>query len=82
MNAMQKHGASALALLALLAAAGAALPEGQLPNALEYTAGELRLRGTTLAPQELTDAANTARASGYSLRADGDSLLVRPDTTP
>ena len=73
---------SARDLEPLLSAAALALPPAQQPTAIDYSAGELRLRGTTLTPQELTDAANTARASGYSLRADGDSLLVRPDTTP
>jgi general secretion pathway protein L len=73
---------SARDLEPLLSAAALALPPAQQPSAIEYAAGELRLRGLSLAPQELSDATNTARASGYSLRTDGDSLLVRPDTTP
>jgi len=66
----------------LLAAAGAALPAGQLPNALEYTAGELRLRGVTLTAEEQAALATRLQAAGYSARLDDGSLLLRPETTP
>jgi general secretion pathway protein L len=66
----------------LLAAAGAALPADQLPNALEYTAGELRLRGITLAPEEQTAAFTRLQAAGYSARMDDGSLLLRAEVAP
>lgn len=66
----------------LLAAAGAALPADQLPNALEYTAGELRLRGVTLAPEEQTAAVTRLRAAGYNARMDDGSLLLRAEVAP
>jgi general secretion pathway protein L len=73
---------SARDLEPLLAAAGAALPAGQLPNALEYTAGELRLRGITLAPEEQTATFTRLQAAGYSARLDDGSLLLRAEVTP
>jgi general secretion pathway protein L len=66
----------------LLAAAGAALPADQLPDALEYTAGELRLRGVTLAPEEQTAAVTRLRAAGYNARMDDGSLLLRAEVAP
>lgn len=68
---------SARDLEPLLAAAGAALPAGRQPTAIEYTPGELRLRGVTLGPDE--EPALTARlqAAGYQARVDDGSLLLR-----
>ena len=66
----------------LLAAAGGALPAGQWPNALEYTAGELRLRGVTLAPEEQTAAFTRLQAAGYNARMDDGSLLLRAQEAP
>ena len=66
----------------LLAAAGAALPEGQLPNALEYTAGELRLRGITLTDEEHTAMVTRLQTAGYGARMDDGSLSLRAETTP
>ena len=65
-----------------LTAAGAALPEGQLPNALEYTAGELRLRGITLTDEEHTAMVTRLQTAGYGARMDDGSLLLRAETTP
>lgn len=64
----------------LLAAAGHALPPGPPPTAIDYAAGELRLKGIALDPQAQTTAETTARASGYQLRTDGDSLVLRAAT--
>ena len=72
---------SARDLEPLLSAAALALPPAQQPSAIEYAAGELRLRGLSLAPG-LSDATNTAPRFTASLRTDGDSLLVRPTSTP
>ena len=62
--------------------AGAALPEGQLPNALEYTAGELRLRGITLTDEEHTAMVTRLQTAGYGARMDDGSLSLRAETTP
>ena len=66
----------------LLAAAGAALPAGQLPNALEYSTGELRLRGVTLTGEEQTAVVTRLQAAGYSARLDDGSLLLRAEVAP
>lgn len=66
----------------LLAAAGAALPEGQLPGALEFTPGELRLRGITLSTAEQTAVFSRLQAAGYGARMDDGSLLLRAEATP
>ncbi len=66
----------------LLAAAGAALPAGQLPNALEYSTGELRLRGVTLTAEEQTAVVTRLQAAGYSARLDDGSLLLRAEVAP
>lgn len=66
----------------LLAAAGAALPAGQRPHALEYSTGELRLRGVTLTAEEQTSVATRLQAAGYSARLDDGSLLLRAEVAP
>ena len=73
---------SARDLEPLLAAAGAALPEGRLPGSIEYTPGELRLRGVTLAPDEETALFARLQAAGYRARVDDGSLLLRTEVSP
>lgn len=73
---------SARDLEPLLAAAGAALPDGRLPSGIEYTPGELRLRGVTLAPDEETALSARLQAAGYRARMDDGSLLLRPEVSP
>ena len=73
---------SARDLEPLLAAAGAALPEGRLPSSIEYTPGELRLRGVTLAPDEETALFARLQAAGYRTRMDDGSLLLRTEVNP
>lgn len=73
---------SARDLEPLLAAAGAALPEGQQPTAVEYTIGELRLRGVALSPEEEAALSGRVQAAGYRARMDDGSLLLRAEGTP
>jgi general secretion pathway protein L len=73
---------SARDLEPLLAAAGAALPDGRLPTSIEYTPGELRLRGVTLAPDEETVLSARLQAAGYRARLDDGSLLLRTEVSP
>ena len=73
---------SARDLEPLLAAAGAALPEGRLPSSIEYTPGELRLRGVTLAPDEEAVLFARLQAAGYQARLDDGSLLLRTEVSP
>lgn len=73
---------SARDLEPLLAAAGTALPGGRQPTGIEYTPGELRLRGVTLAPDEETVLSARLQAAGYRARLDDGSLLLRAEGTP
>ncbi|MBT9511397.1 MAG: general secretion pathway protein GspL [Acidovorax sp.] len=73
---------SARDLEPLLAAIGAALPEGRLPSHIEYTPGELRLRGVALAPEEETVLFARLQAAGYRARLDDGSLLLRTEVSP
>lgn len=73
---------SARDLEPLLAAAGAALPDGRLPSSIEYTPGELRLRGVTLAPDEESVVSGRLQAAGYRARVDDGSLLLRTEVSP
>lgn len=73
---------SARDLEPLLAAAGAALPNGHLPTGIEYTPGELRLRGLALGPEEETALAARLQTAGYRARVDDGSLLLRAEGTP
>ena len=70
---------SASDLEPLMAAAAQALPAPWQASAIDYAAGELRLRGPALAAEEEAQARQTLAASGYQLRSDSDSgaLVLR-----
>ncbi len=70
-------GMSASDLEPLMAAAAQALPAPWQASAIDYAAGELRLRGPALSDGEATQARQTLAASGYQLRSDGDALVLR-----
>jgi general secretion pathway protein L len=63
-------------LESLLAALGSAVPTGRTPAALEFTSGELRVRGLGLAPDEFTALAANLKAQGYSSQLQGDVLVL------
>ena len=66
----------------MMAAAGSVLPDGRIPTGLEFTTGELRLRGLPLAPQEEPVLTTRLRAAGYTGRLDDGSLVLRAETAP
>ena len=61
----------------LMAAAGAALPPTQVPAQIEYTRGDLVLRGVQLQPEELAAMNQRLAAHGYEAREQEGTLLVR-----
>ncbi|SFD84545.1 type II secretion system protein GspL [Paracidovorax konjaci] len=75
-------GVSARDLEPLLAAAGGALPGGRLPTAIEYAAGELRLRGIELQPAELSAANERLAATGYRAQVRDGAVLLREGDRP
>ncbi len=52
------------------------------PSSIEFTAGELRLKGAQMAASALADANQRLRPQGYQLLADADGLLLRQGATP
>ena len=79
----QSAGAlSAQDLEPLLAISASALPATWQASAIDYSGGQLRLRGSALSADEQTHASDTARASGYQLHTEGDTVLVRVAPTP
>lgn len=68
-------------LEAMLSAAGNALPAGRSANALDYTAGELHLKGLNLSSAELNELSERLRPMGYSARSEGsNSLLIQTES--
>jgi general secretion pathway protein L len=75
-------GVSARDLEPMLAAAGTALADGQLPTSIEYTPGELRLRGMDMNSDDEAALLARLQASGYQARPDDGSLLLRAEGNP
>ncbi len=63
----------------MLAALAGQLPVGRVPSAIDYSGGQLRLRGMTLSPAEMEALAGAMSGRGYSARAEGDLLLVQAE---
>ncbi|WP_027994417.1 type II secretion system protein GspL [Simplicispira psychrophila] len=83
--ALLRQAAGALSardLEPLLATSASALPATWQASAIDYSGGSLRLRGPALSAAEQSHASDTARASGYQLHTEGDTVQVRAATTP
>lgn len=65
----------------MLGALAASLPPGRVPTAIDYSAGQLRLRGLGLQPSDENNLVTTLSARGYSARLEGDLLLVQAEAT-
>lgn len=63
----------------MLGALATSLPPGRTPTAIDYNAGQLRLRGLGLSPSELSGLGNILVGRGYSARSEGDLLLVQAE---
>jgi general secretion pathway protein L len=61
----------------MLSAVLPALPPGRVPQALDYTPGQLRLEGLALSAAELQAVAGRLGPQGYSAQAQGPMLSVR-----
>jgi general secretion pathway protein L len=66
----------------MLAAFGLAAPAGSTPTALEFAAGELRLKGLKLKPDEISAIAFKLKPQAYVLSVEGDALLVKQGLAP
>jgi general secretion pathway protein L len=67
--------AAATDLPVMLGAVLSALPAGRLPQALDYSPGQLRLDGLVLAPKDVQ--ALTSQSQAYSIKVQGPTLSVR-----
>ncbi|MDA7416784.1 type II secretion system protein GspL [Xenophilus arseniciresistens] len=65
----------------MLSALSASLPAGRVPTAIDYSGGQLRLRGLGLSVSELSALASPLAARGYNARGEGDLLLVQATET-
>ena len=66
----------------MLAALGAAVPAGRVPAALEYAAGEARVKGMELTADEAAKAGAQLQGRGYETRVEGDALVIRYRAAP
>ena len=65
----------------MIGALASNLPPGRIPTAVDYSAGQLRLRGLGLQPSELTKLSGAMGPRGYSVRAEGDLLQVQAEAS-
>ncbi|MFC5609523.1 type II secretion system protein GspL [Variovorax soli] len=72
-------GVARLDLEPMLAALGGVLPPGRIPTAIDYSAGQLRLRGLQLSAEELSRVTGQLGPRGYQARGEGDLLLVQAE---
>jgi general secretion pathway protein L len=79
----QANGAtSGRDLETLLSQIDAVAPPGYAPTALDFAAGELRLKGPPFKPDEVAAMAFKLKPRGYGLSAEADSLLIKQVATP
>ncbi|MBC7434836.1 MAG: general secretion pathway protein GspL [Bdellovibrionales bacterium] len=71
--------ASGSDLESMLSALGVMAPPGRSISAVEFSAGEARIRGLTLSGQEAPGVVGGMRGLGYAARSEGDSLVVRQE---
>ena len=64
----------------MLAAVGSALPADRAAGAIEFSAGEARIRGLRLSAEEGSALAIRLKLQGFTSRLEGDVLTVKQDT--
>lgn len=65
----------------MLSALGQITGRQTVPSVIEYSAGELRVKGVPLPASALNDANQRLRPLGYRAHTDGDALVLRQETT-
>lgn len=74
-------GVAKLDMEPMLAALGGVLPPGRVPSAIDYSVGQLRLRGLNLSAEELSRVSGQLAPRGYQARGEGDLLLVQAEAS-
>lgn len=64
-------------LEAMLAALGAAAPADRSASAIDFLAGEVKVKGLQLTPQEAPSLSAQLGAQGYAVRQEGDTLVLK-----
>lgn len=67
-------------LEALLTLLGNAMPADRSASAIDFLAGEVKVKGLQLTAQEASGLAGQLKGQGYAARQDGDALVVKQDT--
>ena len=79
----QSSGAASARDMEVMMGAFAALaPANTTPTALEFTAGELRLKGLKLKPEDVSAIAFKLKPQAYAASVEGDSVLIRQVVAP
>lgn len=74
--------ASGRDLEAILAALGASMAPGRTAGAIEFVAGEARIKGLQLGPEEASSLSVQLKGQGYSARAEGDTMFIKQELAP
>jgi general secretion pathway protein L len=61
----------------MLARLQSAAPELQAPAAIEFIAGELRLKGLGVTANALSAIATKLQAQGYAVQLDGEDMIIK-----
>jgi len=64
----------------MLEVLGSVVPAATVPTAIDFVAGEVRLKGLKLPPQEVASIAFKLKPMGYALSAEGDGVLMQQVT--
>ena len=67
---------------AMLGALGVVVPVNTVPAAIEFVAGELRLKGLNLKPEDFSTASFKLKSLGYGAIAEGDALVIKQVSGP
>lgn len=63
----------------MLGVLAVSLPQGRTPSAIDYSGGQLRMRGLGLSISDMGTLSTTLAARGYGVRSEGDLLLVQAE---
>ncbi|NDP40350.1 MAG: general secretion pathway protein GspL [Rhodoferax sp.] len=64
-------------LESMLGAFGAAAPVAAVPNAIEYAAGEVRLKGLTLNAEQINAISFQLKPQGYAVNVEADNVVIK-----
>lgn len=74
--------ASARDLEVMLTVFGLAAPANAAPTAIDFSAGELRLKGLKLSPEEVSAIAFKLKPQAYGISVEADNLVIRQVAAP